>query len=107
MNVVVLDKKMNEEVVLDLTITEELRLEGMTRELLRAVAELRAEANLKPKDKINLVIEAWPEFEKLILKNKEFALAVNAKVLIQKVEKVKLESRLDFGVDQRIIFGIR
>jgi isoleucyl-tRNA synthetase len=45
-------------VALDLTITPELRLEGLARELVRAVQDLRKEAGLKVSDRIELAIDA-------------------------------------------------
>jgi isoleucyl-tRNA synthetase len=45
-------------VALDLTITPELRLEGLARELVRTVQDLRKEAGLKVSDRIELAIDA-------------------------------------------------
>ncbi|TSD01175.1 MAG: isoleucyl-tRNA synthetase, partial [Parcubacteria group bacterium Athens0714_25] len=42
---------------LDTNITEELKKEGMLRELTRNVQELRKKSGLTPKDKIELIIE--------------------------------------------------
>jgi isoleucyl-tRNA synthetase len=45
-------------VALDLTVTPELRLEGLARELVRAVQDLRKDAGLKVSDRIELAVEA-------------------------------------------------
>lgn len=45
-------------VALDLSITPELRLEGMARELVRSVNEARKEAGLDISDRVDLYIEA-------------------------------------------------
>jgi isoleucyl-tRNA synthetase len=48
-------------VALDLTVTPELRLEGLARELVRAVQDLRKDAGLKVSDRIELAVEAAGE----------------------------------------------
>jgi isoleucyl-tRNA synthetase len=48
-------------VALDLTVTPELRLEGLARELVRAVQDLRKDAGLKVSDRIELALEASGE----------------------------------------------
>jgi len=48
-------------VALDLAVTPELRLEGLARELVRAVQELRKDAGLKVSDRIELAVEASGE----------------------------------------------
>jgi isoleucyl-tRNA synthetase len=44
-------------VALDLTVTPELRLEGLARELVRAVQDLRKDAGLNVSDRIELAVE--------------------------------------------------
>ncbi len=48
---VVFDKNLAEDMVLDTTINPELKEEGDVRELMRAIQDLRKEANLAPKDR--------------------------------------------------------
>jgi isoleucyl-tRNA synthetase len=48
-------------VALDLTVTPELRLEGLARELVRAVQDLRKDAGLKVSDRIELAVGASGE----------------------------------------------
>jgi isoleucyl-tRNA synthetase len=48
-------------VALDLTVTPELRLEGLARELVRAVQDLRKDAGLKVSDRIELAVETSGE----------------------------------------------
>jgi len=56
---------------LDTRITPELKEEGMVRDLVRAVQELRQAANLSPKDKIVLFLELPKEFGFSVRKNEE------------------------------------
>ncbi len=51
---------------LDINITPELKNEGMTRELVRSIQELRKKSGFNPRDKINLEIETNEAGEKFI-----------------------------------------
>ncbi|MBU2263404.1 class I tRNA ligase family protein, partial [Patescibacteria group bacterium] len=53
---------------LDLEITEELKNEGIARELVRNIQDLRKKAGLKPQDKIGLIIETNKDGEEIIKK---------------------------------------
>jgi len=44
------------DIVLDTEVTEELKVEGVLRDILRSVQEKRKEANLEPKDEIEMVV---------------------------------------------------
>jgi valyl-tRNA synthetase len=55
---------------LDTVISDDLRKEGIIRELSRNIQDLRKKTGLKPQDKIGLVIETDSEGEKLIKKFK-------------------------------------
>ena len=54
---IIFDDGIANDVELDLNITRELKEEGMVRDLIRAIQELRKNNNLKPADHIELVIE--------------------------------------------------
>ena len=51
---------------LDINITLELKNEGMARELVRSIQDLRKKSGLNPQDKINLEIETDEAGEKFI-----------------------------------------
>lgn len=87
--------KIENEVELDLNITEELREEGAIRELIRLVQDKRKEEKLVPQDKISVQL-AVSKKDKLIiekniatLKNKEFLLKEfrATEIFIQELEK--------------------
>lgn len=65
----------SERVLLDLTVTPELKAEGEVRELMRAIQEARKTAGLAPQDRVVLTIDATAEafasinqFSSLIMK---------------------------------------
>jgi isoleucyl-tRNA synthetase len=53
---VVFDPSLTEEITLDTAITPELKEEGLLRELVRAIQELRQEAGFVPKDKVRVYV---------------------------------------------------
>jgi len=59
-------------VALDATISEELRSEGIARELVNRVQNLRKESDFEVTDKIQLTIECSPEIQKSIAQNQEY-----------------------------------
>ncbi len=63
---VIFDDKIKEEILLDLTLTPELKEEGAVRELVRLVQSLRREAKLKPKDEIMLFLSLPGEMEQAV-----------------------------------------
>ncbi len=108
---IVFDGKIKDEVELDLKITQELREEGILREVVRAVQEMRKEAGLKPQDEILLHIagdetivnilhkhrvDIFPEIKAKESEGKEFAqdgflekeLSVDYKKLLIKLKKI-------------------
>ncbi len=71
---IVFDPKIEKEVWLDTEITTELKEEGMAREVIRQIQEMRKKAGLKPKDKISIQYFGAPELNKILAKNKPFIL---------------------------------
>lgn len=81
------------DVMLDIAITEELRAEGLLRDLVRMFQELRQKAELSPKDKIIAMIELPAGIKEAILKN-ETALKteIGAKEIVyRRTEKFQAE----------------
>lgn len=68
----ILTKKGIQDIELDTNITPALKEEGLVRDLVRAVQELRQAANLSPKNKIVLFLELPKEIASTVLKNEEF-----------------------------------
>ncbi len=92
---VIADDNIQERVELDLDITEDLRLEGQYRELLRAIQDLRKTEGLMPSDPISLEVETSEAGKSLIQK---FGVDLKKSVLAQKVEftsNIGLEVKID------------
>ncbi len=53
---IVVDEKMESDFELDTNITEELKAEGLAREIIRAIQDIRKKENLNPNDKIEIVV---------------------------------------------------
>jgi isoleucyl-tRNA synthetase len=91
--VVDFDPTLNEKVVLDLTITPELKVEGEVREFMRGVQEQRKQVGLAPQDRIELVVDTTPVgqnilaiHQELIMKTvgaKKLTYATNAGILLK------------------------
>jgi len=76
------DEQLPEPIVLDTEITPELETEGIIRELVRLIQELRQKAGYHPKEKIYLGFETQTKLKDIIDKNKEMLMAeVNAQEL--------------------------
>ena len=58
---IIINESQNEDVILDITITEELRKEGDIRKLIRAVQDMRKEKGMSPQDNISLFISSVKE----------------------------------------------
>ena len=63
-----------EKLELDKKITPELKEEGMMREIVRNIQDMRKKANLKPKDKISVIYSGAPELEAILQKNEKIIL---------------------------------
>lgn len=72
-------------VALDLTITEELRREGFSRELVNRVQNVRKEKNLEVTDKIVLIIEDNSKVKNMISDYNEY---ICAEILAQEIDFV-------------------
>jgi len=68
---VIFDSQLTGNVELDITMTAELKEEGMVRELIRSIQDLRKEKGLTINDKATIVVETDEVGRKFIEKNKE------------------------------------
>jgi isoleucyl-tRNA synthetase len=59
-------------VALDITITDELRKEGIARELVNRIQNIRKDSGFEVTDKIIVKLEKNPQLEEAILANSEY-----------------------------------
>ncbi|MCK4635736.1 MAG: isoleucine--tRNA ligase [Candidatus Moranbacteria bacterium] len=82
---VIFDKNLETDIVLDIEITPELRLEGQAREIIRHIQQMRKNADYQVDDRINVSYQGGEEvFEK-------FGKMIAKEVLAEKFEKGNLE----------------
>ena len=102
------DSKIKKEVELDTRITPELREEGIIREIIRQIQELRKQAGLKPKDKISIQYFASEKLNKILVKQKNYILketiARNLEIKPDPVPRMGKELDLD---GQKLWLGIK
>lgn len=84
-------------VALDITITDQLKSEGMAREIINRIQNYRKDQNFEVTDKINLTIEKNSEIEQSIIDNNSYICSetlANSLILIEKIEaaeKIEVE----------------
>lgn len=81
---------------LDPTITPELKLEGMARELVSFVQKARKLADFNVEDKVYIQLTASLDFSKAILKNRKY---IEEETLSQIVDKLPIESKYNSEFD--------
>jgi isoleucyl-tRNA synthetase len=81
---------------LDTQITPELKEEGMIREIIRQIQEMRKKIGLKPKNKTFLFISCSDELRGIIEKNREELLAKTKMkdVLFEQIEKFDIQREI-------------
>jgi len=68
---IVFDKKIKNEIELDTEITPQLKEEGVIREVIRYIQEIRKEAGLKPKNKISVRCFGSQKLNELLKKSSQ------------------------------------
>ncbi|MBU3896231.1 isoleucine--tRNA ligase [Patescibacteria group bacterium] len=91
---VIFDNNLQTDIELDTEITDELREEGLVREFIRQVQDLRKKKGLRPEDKVVVIIQA--EDISVLEKNKEFILAETKSLDIKRGE-VDQGKEVDIG----------
>ena len=104
----IFDPKQKEEVVLDTKITPELREEGVVREFVRMIQDLRRDAGLHPRDVVFVMMECSRDIEDIIQKNEAtLKKEVNAKSIeYKKSEKFNAEISTKFE-EKPLWLGLR
>ena len=87
-------------VALDITISPELRSEGIARELVNRIQNLRKDSGLEVTDRIHLMVENQPEIEQAVNINKNYICAETlADQLLVKSELAQ-DSALEIEVEE-------
>ena len=100
---IVFDSNIKKEVELDARITPELKEEGIVREIVRLVNELRKKTGLVPKDRISIQYFGDSELNKILERNKKVILdrtKAEDFILRRKLKKVFLAER-ELKIDQQ------
>jgi len=95
---------------LETKITPELKEEGIIREVIRNIQEMRKEAGFKPKDKISVRYSASPDLKNILVKNENTILKESRVKNFREKEKRKqlFDLEKEFKIDQeKIWLGIR
>jgi isoleucyl-tRNA synthetase len=92
---------------LDTKITPELKEEGIIREIIRHIQEMRKEAGLKPRDKILVGYSGDGEILRILEKNKENVLK-ETKIVDLKRKEGKFDFEKEIKVDEeKLILAIK
>ncbi len=94
---IVFDGTIEKEVQLDLEITQQLKEEGMVRELVRAVQEMRKEAGLKPTDEIII------SFEGSLDEKHWHSIANEVRAMVGKIREPALQKEISFEAAKLLI----
>ena len=105
---IVWDSKLEKEVELDVVLTKELREEGVVREFVRMVQDLRQSANYKPQDIVILSVEL-PDMFRVVLENNILSLKKDAKLSVVEFKKSdKNDAQVDTEMEgNKIWLGVR
>jgi len=107
---VVVDEAIPGETELDTVMTDELRQEGLVRELVRSIQEMRKELGLKPIDRISIFIYGESPINEIFEANREFILkeARGKEIFIGKKQgaNADVEKEVLLG-DQKILLAVK
>ncbi len=107
---IIFDPKIKNEIELDTKITPKLKEEGMTREIIRHLQEMRKQAGLKPKDKISIYYFGETYLNKILEKNRKFFSEEmrTEKFYFKKEPEEKLTARKEIEIEgKKLWLGIK
>ena len=88
-------------VALDITVTEELKLEGTARELINRIQNLRKDSSFDVTDKISIVLQKHPETDAAVAMHRDYIMSQVLGVSLETVEKV--ETGVDVDMDDYML----
>ena len=93
-------------VALDITVTEELRNEGVARELVKRIQNLRKESGFEITDRIDIQLQHHPETDKAVAQFGEYIAAQVLANSLTLVDEVAEPTELDFE-DYKVNINIK
>jgi len=94
-------------VALDTSIDEQLREEGMAREFVNRIQNLRKDKGFEVTDKIDLKVKEAASIKSSILNNKEYICAEILAASLEFVDVLDTEEAVDIEIDEGIHTSIR
>ena len=94
---IIFDANLSEPVLLDTTITPELKKEGQARELIRTIQEMRKKLGLNPGDEVALLVETDQKGQELI---ETFRSDITKTATLQKIDFAKNVSGEKVSIDE-------
>ena len=88
-------------VALDITVTDELRREGMARELINRIQNIRKDSGFEVTDKIDVQIEALPAVCEALESYRDYVASQTLAVSVSAVDDVKGESVVETDIDDQ------
>ena len=82
-------------VALDVTVTNELKLEGVARELINRIQNLRKESGFDVTDKINILMQKHPETDAAVAVHRAYIMSQVLGVSLETAETVKDGAEVD------------
>lgn len=106
---IIFDARIAGEIELDTNITPELKAEGLLRQIIRQVQDIRKEIGLKPGDKISIFFEGDPDIVSIAKSGKEILLKeIRAKEILAKKPSEKLDVEKEAQIDsKKILIGVK
>ena len=89
-------------VALDITITEELKQEGIARELINRIQNLRKEQGLEVTDKIELSVQKHSEISAAIVNNNEYICSETLAVKLNYTDILENSARMEIDISEDI-----
>lgn len=91
-------------VELDTNLTEELKQEGLVRDVVRQIQQFRKNSNLLPQDSITLIIETDTELEGIIRQNQE---EIKHTAFLKGIDFESVSGEEILIGERRVVFGLR
>jgi isoleucyl-tRNA synthetase len=88
-------------VALDITVTDDLKLEGTARELINRIQNLRKDSGFDVTDKISIILQQHPETDAAVAVHKDYIMSQVLGVSLETVETV--EDGVDVDMDDYML----